>query len=103
MADDLMQQIRDDGKSIRTITVKVRYNDMAEDQRSESLTEPTALETDLYPRLRPMLKQLETTREPAAGLAEVHQSLRGIRAHGTAAGCRYPATRSAPSPVASDR
>jgi error-prone DNA polymerase len=57
MADDLMQTIRADGKSIRTVTVKVRYNDMAEDQRSESLTEPTSLETDIYPRLRPMLRQ----------------------------------------------
>jgi error-prone DNA polymerase len=57
MADDLMQNIRADGKSIRTITVKVRYNDMAEDQRSESLPEPTGLETDIYPRLRPMLRE----------------------------------------------
>ncbi|HTS19905.1 MAG TPA: PHP domain-containing protein [Verrucomicrobiae bacterium] len=57
MADDLMQKIRADGKSIRTVTVKVRYNDMAEDQRSESLTEPTSLETDIYPRLRPMLRE----------------------------------------------
>src|SRR5476649_1747797 len=30
---------------------------MAEDQRSESLSEPTDLETDLYSRSRPMLKQ----------------------------------------------
>lgn len=57
MADDLMQQIRADGKSIRTVTVKVRYNDMAEDQRSESLLEPTDLEIDIYPRLRPMLRE----------------------------------------------
>ena len=57
MADGLMSKVREDGKSVRTVTVKVRYNDMAEDQRSESLAEPTDLETDLYPRLRPMLKQ----------------------------------------------
>ena len=57
MADELMVKVRQDGKSVRTVTVKVRYNDMAEDQRSESLSEPTDLETDLYSRLRPMLKQ----------------------------------------------
>jgi len=56
MADELMAAIRADEKSIRTVTVKVRYNDMAEDQRSESLAEPTDLETEIYPRLRPMLR-----------------------------------------------
>ena len=35
---------------------KVRYNDMAEDQCSESLLEPTDLETDVYGRLRAMLR-----------------------------------------------
>ena len=57
MADRLMAKVREEGKCIRTLTVKVRYNDMSEDQRSESLTEPTDLETDLYSRLRPMLRQ----------------------------------------------
>ena len=40
--------MREEGRSIRTLTVKVRYNDMGEDQRSESLREPTDLETDVY-------------------------------------------------------
>ncbi len=57
MADRLFAKVREEGKCIRTVTVKVRYNDMAEDQRSESLPEPTDLETDLYSRLRPMLRQ----------------------------------------------
>jgi DNA-directed DNA polymerase III PolC len=57
MADQLMLKVREDRKSIRTLTVKVRYNDMAEDQRGESLAEPTDLETDIYPRLRPLLRQ----------------------------------------------
>ena len=55
MADQLMATVRSEGKSIRTLTVKVRYNDMAEDQHSESLAEPTDLETELYGRLRSML------------------------------------------------
>jgi DNA-directed DNA polymerase III PolC len=56
-ADHLMAKVRLDAKSIRTVTVKVRYNDMDEDQCSESLLEPTDLETDIYSRLRPMLRR----------------------------------------------
>ena len=57
MADELMAKVRADGKSIRTVTVKVRYNDMGEDQRSESLLEPTDLETDLYERLHVLFRE----------------------------------------------
>jgi DNA polymerase III alpha subunit/nucleotidyltransferase/DNA polymerase involved in DNA repair len=57
MADRLMAKVRADGKSIRTLTVKVRYNDMTEDQCGESLAEPTDLETDLYGRLSSLLRQ----------------------------------------------
>jgi hypothetical protein len=45
------------GRSARTLTARVRYNDMDEDQRSESLSEPTDLESDIYGRLRVMLRQ----------------------------------------------
>ncbi len=55
MADHLFAKVREEGRSIRTLTVKVRYNDMAEDQVNESLREPTDLETDVYGRLRTML------------------------------------------------
>ncbi len=57
MADRLMAAVREEGRSIRTLTVKVRYNDMAEEQRSESLLEPTDLETDLYSRVSVLLRQ----------------------------------------------
>jgi DNA-directed DNA polymerase III PolC len=57
MADHLMARVREDGKAIRTVTVKVRYNDMAEDQCGESLPEPTDLESDVYTRLRPLLRR----------------------------------------------
>jgi DNA-directed DNA polymerase III PolC len=56
MADNLFTKVREEGRSIRTLTVKVRYNDMAEDQTNESLREPTDLETDVYARLRTMLR-----------------------------------------------
>ncbi len=55
MADHLMASIRAEGKTIRTLTVKVRYNDFAEDQCGESLPEPTDLETDLYGKLHTLL------------------------------------------------
>src|SRR5437667_683036 len=55
MADNLFAKVREEGRSIRTLTVKVRYNDMAEDQVNESLLEPTDLETDVYGRLHTML------------------------------------------------
>src|SRR5437870_1562430 len=57
MADNLFAKVRDEGRSIRTLTVKVRYNDMAEDQVSESLIEPTGLETDVFGRLHQMLRK----------------------------------------------
>src|SRR5215510_1193928 len=57
MADSLFAKVREEGRSIRTLTVKVRYNDMAEDQVSESLIEPTDLETDVYCRLHEMLRR----------------------------------------------
>src|SRR5688572_12758109 len=56
MADDLFAKVRDEHRSVRTLTVKVRYNDFAEDQVSESLLEPTDLETDVYGRLHTMVK-----------------------------------------------
>ena len=57
MADHLFATIREERRSIRTLTVKVRYNDMAEDQASESLPEPTDLETDVYGLLHTLLRK----------------------------------------------
>jgi DNA polymerase-4 len=57
MADDLFATVREEARSIRTLTVKVRYNDMAEDQASESLHEPTDLEADVYGLLHTLLRK----------------------------------------------
>jgi DNA-directed DNA polymerase III PolC len=57
MADNLFASVREEGRSIRTLTVKVRYNDMGEDQASESLPEPTDLETDVYGLLHTLLRK----------------------------------------------
>jgi len=57
MADNLMAKVRAEGKSIRTLTVKLRYNDMDEEQASESLAEPTDLETEIYSRVILLLRK----------------------------------------------
>ena len=57
MGDKLMVKVRADGKSIRTLTVKVRYNDMDEEQASASLNEPTDLETEIYGEISRLLRK----------------------------------------------
>jgi DNA-directed DNA polymerase III PolC len=57
MADHLFVKVREESRSVRTLTVKVRYNDRDENQRAESLREPTDLETDVYGRLHGLLKE----------------------------------------------
>ncbi len=57
VADKLFAEVREEGRSVRTLTVKVRYNDRDENQRAESLREPTDLETDVYGRLRGLLRE----------------------------------------------
>src|SRR5277367_3984856 len=57
MADQLFADVRAENRSVRTLTVKVRYNDRDENSRAESLREPTDLETDIYGRLRGLLRE----------------------------------------------
>jgi len=57
MADRLFATVREESRSVRTLTVKVRYNDRDENGRAESLREPTDLETDIYGRLRGLLRE----------------------------------------------
>jgi DNA polymerase IV len=79
MADSLMLKVRETGKAIRTITVRARYRHMDEEQRSESLPEPSDLEADIYPRLRPLLDQAWKRREGlrlvGLRLSNVHENL----------------------------
>ncbi len=57
MADRLFAQVREEGRSVRTLTVKVRYNDRDEGQCSESMREPTDLETDAYGYFKKLLRK----------------------------------------------
>jgi DNA polymerase-4 len=64
MADGLMARVRADGKAIRTVTVKVRYPDFTEESHGLTLDEPSNLETDIYPRLDPLLRSAWTRATP---------------------------------------
>lgn len=57
LADRLFARVRADGKTIRTVEVRIRYNDFDDCRRSESFLEPTDLETDSYPLLARLLKK----------------------------------------------
>ena len=85
MADDLFAKVRDEERTIRTLTVTVRYNDRAEDQVSESLLEPTDLETEVYGRLQAMLKKAWKRR---VSLRLVSLKLSNLYDGGFAATCR---------------
>ncbi|CAN5729719.1 hypothetical protein BH11VER1_BH11VER1_27490 [soil metagenome] len=57
MADNLTGKVRDDQKSYRTVTLRLRYNDMQEVTRSLSLEEPSDLAEDVFPLLPNLLKK----------------------------------------------
>lgn len=80
MADSLMLKVRQAGKAVRTITIRARYRHMDEERRSESLADPSDLEADIYPRLRPLLdqawKRRESLRLVGLRLSNVHENLR---------------------------
>ncbi|MBL9201453.1 MAG: DNA polymerase IV [Opitutaceae bacterium] len=56
MIDELLPKIREDGKRVRTITVKVRYPDFTQETHGRSLAEATDLEAPFYPLVAPLLR-----------------------------------------------
>ncbi len=58
LADEAFLRLRADRRQIRTVTVKLRYTDMDEHQGQASLTEPTDVETHIYPLLSRLLSRL---------------------------------------------
>jgi nucleotidyltransferase/DNA polymerase involved in DNA repair len=75
MADRLMTKVRADRKTVRTITVRLRYHDFSEASRGSSLEEPTDLETEVYATLERLVKKAWTKR---AGLRLVSVRLSQI-------------------------
>ena len=57
MADQLFARVRQEGRAVRVLTVKVRYNDRDEGSGTRSLQEPTDMETEVYGLLGGLLRQ----------------------------------------------
>jgi DNA polymerase-4 len=64
MVDRLCRKLRATGLAARTITVRVRYRDMEDTMRADSLSEPSPLESDFYPILQPLLRRCWTRSSP---------------------------------------
>jgi len=79
MTDRLCQRLRAEGLAARTLTVRIRYRNMEDIARSDSLHDPSPLENDFYPLLAPLLKRTWSRSEPLrlAGvrLSNLHSAL----------------------------
>ncbi|MEO7599215.1 MAG: DNA polymerase IV [Opitutus sp.] len=64
MIDDLMPKIREDGKRVRTMTLKVRYPDFSQESHGRSLAEGTDLEAPFYLMVSPLLRSAWAKRRP---------------------------------------
>lgn len=53
--DGLVLKLQEDKSSARTVSVKLRYSDMDESERSTSLEEPSDLAEDFYPSVKSLL------------------------------------------------
>jgi DNA polymerase-4 len=62
MIDELMPQVRADGKRARTMTIKVRYGDFTQETAGRSLAESSDLEAPFYPLVEPLLRKAWTRR-----------------------------------------
>ncbi len=57
MADRLATKVREEARSFRTVTLKLRYNDMQDVSRGVSLDEPSDMEHDIYPLMPGLLRK----------------------------------------------
>ena len=62
MIDELMPQVRADGKRARTLTLKLRYGDFTQETAGRSLPEASDLEGPFYPLVEPLLRKAWTKR-----------------------------------------
>jgi DNA polymerase-4 len=74
MIDELLPQIRADGKRVRTITMKVRYGDFSQESAGRSLPEASDLEAPFYPLVAPLLEKAWSRRRRALRLLSVRFS-----------------------------
>lgn len=64
MIDELMPKIRDDGKRVRTMTLKIRYPDFTQESHGRTLARATDLEAPFYPLVTPLLEAAWRKRRP---------------------------------------
>ncbi len=64
MIDELFPRIREDGKRVRTMTLKVRYPDFSEVSHGHSLAAATDLEAPFYVLVTPLLRAAWRKRQP---------------------------------------
>ncbi len=64
MIDELLPKIREDGKKVHTMTVKVRYPDFSHASHAKTLAVATDLEAPFYPLVIPLLRAAWTKRRP---------------------------------------
>ena len=64
MVDELLPKIREDGKRVRTMTVKVRYPDFTQESHARSLETGTDLEAPFYPMVQPLLRAAWKKKRP---------------------------------------
>ncbi len=64
MVDELMPKVREDGKRIRTMTVKIRYPGMEDSSCGRSLEKATDLEAPFYPLVKALLRAAWTRKRP---------------------------------------
>ena len=64
MVDELLPKIREDGKRVRTMTIKVRYPDFTQESHGRSLSAATDLETPFYPLVAPLLRAAWRRKRP---------------------------------------
>ena len=79
MLDELMAKVRADGKTVRTVTVKVRYPDFSDASRAHSLPEATDLGEAFYPVIGRLIREAWTKRRP---LRLVSVRVSGVEAKG---------------------
>ncbi len=64
MIDELLPKIREDGKRVRTMTLKVRYPDFSQQSHAQSLRSGSDIEAPFYPLVAPMLRETWVKKRP---------------------------------------
>jgi len=79
MTDRLCRRLREEGLAARTLSLRIRYKDMEDTMRSESVQEPTPHESDFYPMLQLLLRKAwtrpESLRLAGVRLTNLHAEL----------------------------